>query len=98
MNRTLAERLFKIQDAQELNNPKKDSKIWVKHLQNIIKKMNSEITRMIKMKPKDAIKLDHVELKVKEIHKMMFYPKMVYIDIFINQASLREASKEERLI
>ena len=61
MNKTLAERLFKIQDAQELNDPKNDSKTWVKHLQNIIKKMNSEITAMIKMKPKDAVKIDHVE-------------------------------------
>ena len=75
MNRTLAERLFKIQDAQELNNPKKDSKTWVKHLQNIIKKMNNEITAMIKMKPKDAIKLDHVELKVKEIHENDVLPE-----------------------
>ena len=75
MNRTVAERLYKIQDAQELNNPKKDSKIWVKHLQNIIKKMNSEITAMIKMKPKDAIKLDHVELKVKEIHEKDVLPE-----------------------
>ena len=31
--------------------------------------MNSEITAMIKMKLKDAIKLNHVELKVKEIHE-----------------------------
>ena len=69
MNKTLAELLLKIQDAQELNNPTKDSKIWVKHLQNIIKKMNNEVTAMIKMKPKDAIKLNHVELKEKEIQK-----------------------------
>ena len=75
MNKTLSERLFKIQDAQELNNPKKDSKIWVKHLQNIIKKMNSEITAMIKIKPKDAIKLDHVELKVKEIQENDVLPE-----------------------
>ena len=75
LNRTLAEMLYKIQDAQELNDPKKDSKIWVKDLQNIFKKMNSEITAMIKMKPKDAIKLDHVELKVKEIHENDVLPE-----------------------
>ena len=75
MNRTLAELLFKIQDAQELNNPKKDSKTWVKHLQNIIKKMNNEVTAMIKMKPKDAIKLDEVELKEKEIQKEDVLPE-----------------------
>ena len=61
MNKTLAEKLFKIQDAQELlNDPEKQSKTWVKHLQNIIKKLNNEITAMIGMKPKDAIKLDVV--------------------------------------
>ena len=75
MNKTLAELLFKIQDAQELNNPKKDSKTWVKHLQNIIKKMNSEVTAMIKMKPKDAIKLNHVELKEKVIQKEDVLPE-----------------------
>ena len=75
LNRTLSERLYKIQDAQELNNPKKDSKIWVKHLQNIFEEMNSEITAMIRMKPKDAIKLDHVELKVKEIHENDVLPE-----------------------
>ena len=75
MNKTLAERLFKIQDAQELNDPKKDSKTWVKHLQNIIKKMNGDITAMIKMKPKDAIKLDYIELKVKEIQEKDVLPE-----------------------
>ena len=53
---------------------------------------------MIKMKPKDAIKLDYVEQPHKKTLKKMFYPKMNYMDISINQASLIEASKEERLI
>ena len=75
VNKTLAELLFKIQDAQELNNPKKDSKTWVKHLQNIIKKMNNEVTASIKMKPKDAIKLNHVELKEKVIQKEVVLPE-----------------------
>ena len=63
MNRTVAERLYKIQDAQELNNPKEDSKIWVKHLQNIIKKMNSEITRMIKLKTERCNKIRSCRIK-----------------------------------
>ena len=75
MNKTLAERLFKIQDAQELNDPKKHSKTWARHLQNIIRKMNNEITAMIKMKPKDAIKLNYVKLKVKEIHENDVLPE-----------------------
>ena len=70
MNRTLAEKLFKIQDAQELQDSEKDSKTWVKHLQNIIEKLNSEVTAMIGMKPKDAVKLEDVPL-VKEEE----YPK-----------------------
>ena len=68
-NKTLAELLFKIQDAQELNNPNKDSKTWVKHLQNIVKNLNNQKTEMIDMKPKDAIKLKEVTLNVK------YYPK-----------------------
>ena len=37
--------------------------------------MNSEITAMIKMKPKDAIKLDYIELKVKEIQEKDVLPE-----------------------
>ena len=37
--------------------------------------MNSEITAMIKMKPKDAIKLDYVELKMKEIQENDVLPE-----------------------
>ena len=32
LNKILAERLFKVQDAQELNDPEKVSSRWVKHL------------------------------------------------------------------
>ena len=32
LNKILAERLFKEQDAQELNDPEKVSSRWVKHL------------------------------------------------------------------
>ena len=32
LNKILAERLFKVQDAQELNDPRKVSSRWVKHL------------------------------------------------------------------
>ena len=64
-NKTLAERLFKPQDAQELQNPTKDSKIWVKYLQKAVNRLNSEKTRMLGMTPAKAVKLDNVELKVK---------------------------------
>ena len=64
-NKTLAERLFKAQDAQELQNPTKDSKIWVKYLQKAVTRLNSEKTQMLGMTPAKAVKLDNVELKVK---------------------------------
>ena len=68
-NKTLAEKLFKVQDAQELNDPTKDSKTWVKHLQTIVRKLNNTKTEMIDMKPVDAIKLKEVKLNIKP------YPK-----------------------
>ena len=91
MNRTLAERY------KTLYNPKKDSKTWVKHLQNIIKKMNSEITAMIKMKPKDAIKLDYVELKVKEIHENDVLPEDGLYRYFYQPGEL-EGGQQRRAI
>lgn len=64
-NKTLAERLFKAQDAQELQNPTKDSKIWVKYLYRVVTRLNSEKTRMMGMTPEKAAKLDTIELKIK---------------------------------
>ena len=68
-NKTLAERLFKPQDAQELQNPTKDSKSWVKYLQKTLQKLNSEKTRMLEMAPAKAVKLGNVELKIKPYQK-----------------------------
>ena len=68
-NKTLAERLFKAQDAQKLQNPTKDTKIWVKYLQKAVTRLNSEKTRMLCMTPAKAVKLGNVELNVKP------YPK-----------------------
>ena len=64
-NKTLAERLFKAQDAQELQNPTEDSKIWVKYLQKVVTRLNREKTQMLGMTPAKAVKLTSVELKVK---------------------------------
>ena len=36
LNKLLAEQLFKFQDVQELNNPKKMSSAWVKHLYGLV--------------------------------------------------------------
>ena len=45
-------------DAQELQDPEKISTIWVKNLNKIVSKMNTVVSWMIGIKPKDAIKLD----------------------------------------
>ena len=66
MNEILAERLFKVQDAQELNDPEKVSAAWVKHLYGLIDELNNMETEMIGMKPKDAIKLNEVPLVNRE--------------------------------
>ena len=66
LNKILTERLFKVQDAQELNDPKKVSSRWVKHLYGLVDELNDTETEMIGMKPKDAIKLDEVPLVKQE--------------------------------
>ena len=58
LNKILAKRLFKVQDAQELNDPEKVSATWVKHLYGLVEEFNDTETEMIGMKPNDAIKLD----------------------------------------
>ena len=62
----LAERLFKVQDAQELNDPEKVSSRWIKHLYGLVDELKNTETEMIGMKPKDAIKLDEVPLVKQE--------------------------------
>ena len=62
LNKILAERLFKVQDAQELNDAEKVSSRWVKHLYGLVDELNDTETEMIGMKPKDAIKLKGVPL------------------------------------
>ena len=66
LNKILAERLFKVQDAQELNDPEKVSLRWVKHLYGLVDELNDTQTEMIGMKPKDAVKLNEVPLVNRE--------------------------------
>ena len=68
LNKILAERLFKVQDAQELNDPEKVSATWVKHLYGLVDKLNDTETEMIGMKPNDVIKLDEVPLVKREAY------------------------------
>ena len=62
LSKILTERLFKVQDAQELNDPEEVSATWVKHLYGLVDELNVTQTEMIGMKPKDAIVLDQVPL------------------------------------
>ena len=57
LNKILAGRLFKVQDAQELNDPDKVSATWVRHLYGLVDELNDTETQMTGMKPKDTIKL-----------------------------------------
>ena len=60
-NRTLADRLFSYQYHKELENPSKSNREWVSRLQNVVSTLNNEKTRLIGMKPADAIKQTLVE-------------------------------------
>ena len=60
-NRTLADRLFSYQYHKELEDPSKSSREWVSRLQNVVSALNNEKTRLIGMKPVDAIKQTLVE-------------------------------------
>ena len=55
-NRTLADRLFTYQYYKEIENPTKSNREWVSRLQNVVSALNNEKTRLIDMKPADAIK------------------------------------------
>ena len=63
-NRTLAERLFGHQYAQEMRLPEGErSTEWVARLPAVIAALNSEETRLTGRKPQDAIKLKRVTQK-----------------------------------
>ena len=60
-NRMLADRLFSYQYHKELEDPSKSNREWVSRLQNVVSALNNEKTRLIGMKPVDAIKETLVE-------------------------------------
>ena len=68
-NRTLAERLFGHQYAEEMKNPHLRSREWVRRLPEVISALNNEVTRLIKKKPSDAIKLKSVYSKDVKVKK-----------------------------
>ena len=60
-NRTLADRLFTYQYHKELEDPSKSNREWVSQLQSVVNTLNNEKTRLIGMKPTDAMKQTLVE-------------------------------------
>ena len=52
----LADRLFSYQYHKELEDPSKSNREWVSRLQNVVSVLNNEKTRLIGMKPVDAMK------------------------------------------
>ena len=56
LNRTLADRLFSYQYYKDLKDPSKSNREWVSRLQSAVSALNNEKTRLIGMKPIDAIK------------------------------------------
>ena len=60
-NRTLPDRLFTYQYHKELEDPSKSNREWVSRLQNVVSSLNNEKTRLIEMRPIDAIKQTLVE-------------------------------------
>ena len=59
-NRTISERLFNHQYAQEMLLNGKRSVEWVSRLSSVVEALNNEKTRLIGLKPKDAIELKTV--------------------------------------
>ena len=57
----LADRLFTYQYHKESEDPSKSNREWVSRLQNMVSSLNNEKTRLIEMKPVDAIKQTLVE-------------------------------------
>jgi hypothetical protein len=76
-NRTLAEQIFGVQYAKEIliaaresrEVSKERSTEWVENLPLYIANLNNTVTRMIGLKPNDAIKLDHIFLRSKHQQK-----------------------------
>ena len=60
-SRTSADRLFNYQYHKEFEDPSKSNREWVSRLQNVVSTLNNEKTRLIGMKPVDAIKQAMVE-------------------------------------
>ena len=70
-NRTFADRLFRFQYHKELEDPLKSDREWVSRLQNVVIALNNEKTRLVGMKPVNAIKQTLVKQGFSHLLKIM---------------------------
>ena len=82
-NRTLAERLFGHQYAQEIlmeaRNDSARSTEWVARLPDVVKALNNETTRLTGMKPSEAIKNKTVSVKPSTVKTQKSLPSNVKV-------------------
>ena len=92
-NRTLANRLFSYQYHKKLEDPSKSNREWVSRLQNVVSALNNEKTRLIEMKPVDAIKQTLIEQgfsqPAKGYEEKLLDVLVPKLDIFMNPVSWR---------
>ena len=69
-NRTLGERLFSHQYAQEMISDER-SRVWVKRLPDILKTLNNTPTRITGKEPNEAIKLKEVDIGPKKYRRVV---------------------------
>ncbi len=81
MNRTVAEKIFAYQTAEEIVT-KERSRKWVKELPAIILQLNSQKTALINMAPKQAIKQDFIQTKLSKYRGLPVGSNEEILDIF----------------
>ena len=74
-NKEIGEQLFKIQDAQELDDPSKDSDVWEKHLYAQVDQLNKQKNDATGITPSTAINLEKVPKKQKDHPSEKLLPK-----------------------
>ena len=91
-SRTLANRLFSYQYHKELEDPSESNREWVSRLQNVVSALNNEKTRLIEMKPVDAIKQTLVEQGFSQPakEKKNYSTLVPRLDIFMNPMSWKD--------
>ena len=102
-NRTLAERLFGHQYAQEMLLPEgKRSTEWVKRLPSVVKALNGEVTRLTGLRQKMQLQLKRLYksllqlfLEDQLVSKSERYRLELMFDIYTNQVNLKVECEEQ---